>query len=310
MTDNKIIDKIEHIIYIMFENNSFHHLFGGFSEFNLPNQINYPSTSTTKTMTELDLPHSFNYVIKQVGIDKNKKPNNQGFTKTLIEFDKKEKISSTKTKKRIIEQHSYLKPGTLPIFHKLAKEYTICNNYFSSYPGGTFCNRFFALTGTSKGEVYNLVDIDLQKNITIDPYIQDQITIFDRLNEKNISWKCYHSGTPLVGLLSRIWLPQNLVNLKKMENFYKDIKNNNLPTFSLIEPKFIGKGQNDMHPPTDLLCGDNLLGNIYTALRSNPKIWNKCLLIVNFDEHGGFYDGVPPPKTIAPDSYTQNYLFN
>jgi len=91
-----------------------------------------------------------------------------------------------------------------------------------------------------------------------------------------------------------------------IEAFMSKAKSGSLPKFSFIEPAWylkehgIGWNGNDYHPPGNVGCGEQFVHELYTALQSNPEAWAKTLLIINFDEHGGTYDHVTPPDTVAP----------
>ena len=89
-----------------------------------------------------------------------------------------------------------------------------------------------------------------------------------------------------------------------MEQFYVDAENGNLPSYTFINPtesfnpdlvnaKSYGL-MNDQHPAHSIKEGERLIKNVYEALRNGP-LWNETLFIINYDEHGGFYDHVPPP---------------
>lgn len=58
-----------------------------------------------------------------------------------------------------------------------------------------------------------------------------------------------------------------------------------------------------MHPSGLISDGEKLIKQVYESLRASPQ-WNKTLLILTFDESGGFHDHVPPPLAPAPDSKT------
>jgi phospholipase C len=62
--------------------------------------------------------------------------------------------------------------------------------------------------------------------------------------------------------------------------------------------------QNDQHPLSDVMRGDALIRDVYNAIRSNAALWRTSLLIIVYDEHGGFYDHVEPPPTVPPDKRT------
>ncbi len=107
--------------------------------------------------------------------------------------------------------------------------------------------------------------------------------------------------------------PHNACNYKKMIQFYQDVAqhpDNKFPAYCFIEPSYYEPGANDDHPTHDVAAGDRLIANVYNALRANEELWSKSLLIVLYDEHGGFYDHVVPPATIAPDHHQEEYAFN
>lgn len=88
-----------------------------------------------------------------------------------------------------------------------------------------------------------------------------------------------------------------------LDNFYSDIKAGTLPDFSFIEPSCCGVGTTSMHPTGLVSDGETLIKNVYDALRASPT-WNETLLLLTFDETGGFHDHVPPPLAPRPDDLT------
>jgi hypothetical protein len=96
-----------------------------------------------------------------------------------------------------------------------------------------------------------------------------------------------------------------------MPQFFADAKGAeaSFPSYSFIEPTYFGSGQNDEHPPSDILRGEVLLAQVYNAIRNNGALWEKTLLVVLYDEHGGFYDHVTPPACVAPDGNTSEFSF-
>lgn len=76
------------------------------------------------------------------------------------------------------------------------------------------------------------------------------------------------------------------------------------PQYAFIEPRYFGSTENDQHPPADVRQGEQLIADVYNAIRKNKALWESTLLIVTYDEHGGFYDHVAPPNTVAPDDHT------
>jgi phospholipase C len=98
-----------------------------------------------------------------------------------------------------------------------------------------------------------------------------------------------------------------------MAGFYSDARGpeQHFPAYCFIEPSYYWPIQNDDHPPHTTLRAQALLGNVYNTLRGNDPLWNSTLLVVLYDEHGGFYDHVPPPAAEPPDGHTlPNFRFD
>lgn len=102
-----------------------------------------------------------------------------------------------------------------------------------------------------------------------------------------------------------------------LSDFYSDTASGKLPDFSFIEPSCCGIGTNSMHPTGLISNGEDLIRDVYNAVRTSP-VWNETLLLLTFDETGGFYDHVPPPLAPRPDNLTyseigltgENYTFS
>jgi phospholipase C len=136
--------------------------------------------------------------------------------------------------------------------------------------------------------------------------------LFDRLNEKTIPWKVYFNDFPISFLFVHQLEPCNAARHCKLNQFFQDAagKADEFPSFALIEPAYFQPHASDDHPPHDILGGQTLLAQVYNALRANTELWNSTLLVVLYDEHGGFYDHVAPPKTVAPDHHTEEFAFD
>jgi phospholipase C len=194
-------------------------------------------------------------------------------------------------------------PEQLPILNQLAREFVICDNYFCSAPLPTWPNRLFALTGTSWG----LDDSPTEAHILQWEAMGLKIpSIFDSLSAKNIKWKIYgghafpiQGAIPLASALHHVWSPY--------DQFERDLQNNYEASFTFIEPNYgdtIGgtySGGTSMHPLDDVRGGERLIKHVYESLRKSP-IWESSLLLITWDEHGGFFDHVPPPSAVPPDS--------
>jgi phospholipase C len=82
------------------------------------------------------------------------------------------------------------------------------------------------------------------------------------------------------------------------------------PAFAFIEPKYFGADQNDDHPPHNVFKAEKLIADVYNAIRSNATLWASTLLVVVYDEHGGFYDHVEPPAAVPPDDHREEWTFD
>jgi phospholipase C len=204
---------------------------------------------------------------------------------------------------------SYFPKGSLPALHELASAFCVCDAWFSSVPGPTWPNRFFVHSGTSQGWI-NMPVPPLHMNL----HKYDQVTIYDRLNERGVSWRIYAGDIPQSLLLYNQRNKENRKHYSAMGHFYKDVANTDgggFPAYVFIEPSYLPNGQNDQHPPHDVLKGDDLIASVYNAIRANEKLWNTSLLILTWDEHGGFYDHEHPPPAVPPDhKHQEGFEFN
>lgn len=219
----------------------------------------------------------------------------------------------------------------LPVLYTLAKQYAVSDLWFSSIPTQTDPNRAFSLLGTSDGQINNGFD-------NIDVFDSD--TIWNRLHEESpeTTWMIFWQGnvlgfvdgpfTSVKTFSSLRRIPDINTHYQRIDGFHELARKGQLPHLSYIEPQWtqgrnlalknflieyakqqdwiIGTQGNDLHPPTDVRTGENLLANVYTSLIANEEAWNHTLLIVVFDEHGGLFDHIPPPKAIPPDHHFQN----
>jgi phospholipase C len=184
-----------------------------------------------------------------------------------------------------------LDPDLVPVISSLARNFLVCDHWFSSLPGPTWPNRFFLHAGTANG----LLDT---------PETPGQLrSIFENLMEAGHTWKVYYDDYAQVFALRNLHRYGNL--FVKFEEFAQDVAKGALPEYSFIEPRgFSAPGwpSNDQHPPHSVLEGEKLIANVYDTLRGEEAVWRQCLFILLYDEHGGFYDHVLPPAAVVPDA--------
>ena len=192
----------------------------------------------------------------------------------------------------------------LPALATLAKEFALCTRWHCSVPGATWPNRNFAHAGTSDGTV------------DIEPGFYTNPTIFHRLSQANRTWSIYRDPNSFAQAMAFEWLTddERIGNWRSIEDFADDVRNGQLTNYTFIEPCHDGRNANSQHPgnnddnsrPTDpgalwdFQRGENLIIDVYEALRANPDVFARTILLITYDEHGGLYDHVPPPTDAVP----------
>ncbi|WP_437718710.1 alkaline phosphatase family protein [Sorangium sp. So ce448] len=170
----------------------------------------------------------------------------------------------------------------LPVLYALADASTICERWFSSVLGPTWPNRFYLHGATSRG---------VSRNVPVTGFT----SVFELLSDAGISSRNYFHDVP--------WCSGAYFKFKGVsgiERFFEDAAAGLLPSFSVIDPQFFGATANDDHPDHDVQLGQVLIASIYNALAKSPQ-WGQCLLVITYDEHGGFFDHVAPPTTTDAD---------
>ncbi|KAJ3309587.1 hypothetical protein HDV04_005907 [Boothiomyces sp. JEL0838] len=190
-------------------------------------------------------------------------------------------------------------PANIPIQATLAKEFTIFDKWFAAIPGPTQPNRVSAHCATSNGW-YDNSKIIFGNNCR---------SIFEDLADAGLTWKAYYQeNPPSIDCLSNLRFNSNI---QSYSNFLSDAKSGNLPSYTFLEPNYGNLPQNK-NTYTDGHSGSSSFANaeafikqIYETLRASPQ-WSSSLLLITYDEHGGFHDHVPPPKAPNPDGITVN----
>jgi phospholipase C len=187
------------------------------------------------------------------------------------------------------EVMSYFGPDRIPFLHALAREFTICDRWFSSVMGPTWPNRFYLHAATADGHKTNL-----PMGLSPPP------TIWERMADRCWTAKNYYSSRlPWYSLAfpAKAITGDDAVTPETLDHYYRDAAAGTLPNLAIIDPDFEA---NDGHPPHDLALCEAFVASVYRALAESPQ-WSRSLLVVVFDEHGGFFDHVPPPQTDDPD---------
>jgi phospholipase C len=306
-------DPIKHVVVLMLENRSFDQMLGALQA-SIPEldgvqspgeRANkdlagreYPQIEGTDDRIDPDPIHETPNVLGQLA------GGNAGFVKDYETHAK----ASVKQRQQVM---SYFPDGHLAALHELAKHFTVCDQWYSSVPGPTWTNRFFIHTGTSKG----IVSMPATVSEKVNPgtwLFYDQDTIFDRLSDAGVPWRIYKGDIPQSLVMTHLRHPWNLWRFYRMSRFAEDAAGpeEEFPAYVFIEPRYFGSEQNDDHPPHSTMKAQALIADVYNALRSNHDLWMSTLLVITYDEHGGFYDHVSPPACSPPDDFQEEYTFD
>jgi len=188
----------------------------------------------------------------------------------------------------------YYTSDQVPVLSQLARSFAVSDRWHASAPCQTWPNRFFVHRATAGGYVNN----------TVAAIACPSPSIFHRLERIGRTSRIYFHDVPLSITLADQW-PVAPKRFRPIESFWDDADHGDLPDYSFIEPRYFtdvvaGLMPNDQHPPHDIVYGEQLIAKVYNAVRSSPA-WQRTLLVITFDEHGGCYDHVSPPAAVPPE---------
>jgi phospholipase C len=182
--------------------------------------------------------------------------------------------------------------GQLPALTALAENFVLCDQWYAEVPGPTMPNRLYVHAATSAGWAYNDWSVQLQS-----------VTFYEQLQKNKRTWAVYFSDQNEVAQYSRINTQR--ANFRTYEtSFASDVASGTLANYNFIIPRFAGSATDgpvtSMHAPQDVRPGDQLIADVYAALRGGPQ-WPRSLYVVTFDEHGGYFDHADPAAAVNPD---------
>ena len=306
----KPLNQIDTIAIVMMENRSFDHMLGFLSheafdgragidglhlhsaDFDWDNPDDagklYTPTATPDGFLPADLPHSRSEVDTELA------------KKTMLGFIKA--YFATQNTDRTPVPMRFCRPVDVPVTAALARGYSVCDRWHASLPDDTFPNRLMSLSGYTRIDATSVVK---------PPFglMPDQTTLFDWLVTKGKTFGIYVDAEPIVD----VGPPSSLLMMKSqwthvVHNGHalsalagKWKSKQKAPDVLYIEPFFndfataLGLHGNCNHPPLPVAYGEDFLNRVYTILTSDREKWKRTMMIICYDEHGGFFDHVAPP---------------
>jgi phospholipase C len=310
--------KVDHIVVLMLENRSFDHMLGYLSmptanggrgrtdvDGLKPGMSNehdgksyevHPAQGTTLKKSQ-DPCHSWDCVHKQLS------DNNAHFVDSYMATRPPEALTE---KPRVVQPGNvmaYHTPEQLPVYDFLAENFCVCDRWFCSLPGPTLPNRLYSIAGTSGGYKAGSASLFHLKS-----FVRE-------LDAAHADWSWFiHSLPPVVWVADPDYAVQHGGSIAWFDHhepfpffhptFMQRAASGKLPAVSWIEPLFVdivgnSLPTNDDHPPSDIRAGQELVLRIVNALANSPA-WERTMLVITYDEHGGFYDHVNPATSAPP----------
>src|SRR5260221_1549055 len=290
-------DKLNHIIVLMQENRSFDNLFGHLRAYDPTLAVEpEPATGNPGPDGRYSPPFHQTDYCEVSDLDHSWSGTHNEWNHGLMNgFAKQNVVSADPTGHRTM---GYYNQTDLPFYYDLYDHFAISDTYFSAALDQTFPNRFYELSATSFGHVGN--------DFPTSPTDYPTLSIFNRLDDAGVTWKIYFDEVPFAALYSYVRL-HGAGHLFPTKQYAIDAAAGLLPQVSFIDPFYVGEvnTENDEHPPSNIQRGQLAVSDLINSLFTSPN-WSDSAFFITYDEHGGFYDHVPPPTAVAPDAIPPN----
>jgi phospholipase C len=268
--------RLDHIVVVMMENRSFDHLLGwlpgadgrqaglSYTDASGVAHTTFPLAPDFQGCSYLDPDHSY-----------------EG---ARIQFNNGACDGFLRSKSDVFAI-GYYRQRDLAFLGRAAPQWTVCNRYFAAILGPTFPNRLY-VHAAATDRTFNSLDESALP------------TIWDRLAEKGVSAAYYYGSLPFLIL----WKDKYSSLYRSHNQFFADCTANRLPSVAYVDPVLTQGHEGtaaDDHPHSDIRAGEYFLNRVYHAVTTS-RAWPRTLLVIVFDEWGGFFEHVPPP--VGPDA--------
>jgi phospholipase C len=300
-----LTDSVSTIVLVMLENRSFDHMLGHLTYENLVPGVNGLGQDLTQYENPFqgspyqpfpiaarplasDLPHEWDQVATQLAYSAvTEQFAMNGFVEAYAAFTGTQPVQQA-------DPMGFFASAQVPITSFLARHFCICDQWHCPLPTSTQPNRTMAFCGASQ-------IFDTSPTARLIPC--DEM-LFDWLERAGVRWRVYHDGLSFFALYPHAWPYVLSEHFRDLEHYFYDMQVEPVdtgPQVIIVEPSYndgphIGPDHpNDNHPPLAVGWGEDFLRRVYQAATVNPERWSKTVLVHYYDEHGGFYDHVPPP---------------
>lgn len=312
MDIDQLRERIDTIVIVLMENRSFDHMLGhlrlpqfgnrtdldGLVAIDEPSYANlyrsepfYPFPMPDAPLQASDLPHGRAEIQVQLAASAAAgRHTMRGFVEAYYQMDEMKNIGPEATPPPM----GFFTPKEVPITSFFARQFAVCDKWFACLPADTQPNRLMALSG------YTLLDH------TQNGLLAEQDLVFKWLSERKVRWRVYSAGLSFLLLFPHMW-PQLITseNFRRLPELSRDFQNEPddvFPEVIFVEPDYLDTPvhlsghPNDNHPPLPIAFGEDFLRTVYQAVTSSSARWARTLIVVTYDEHGGFFDHVPPAR--------------
>ena len=305
----------EHVVVVMMENHSFDNLLGDLGRTRTDvDALTFADERATNTN-----PGTGSDQVAAYPLTDTSQANDitQSWRATHEQIDGGAMDGFVRSERGKTEAMGYYTADILPFAYSLAETFTLANRWFCSVPGPTYPNRRFLMAGTAFGGTATNPGEILDALETPPP----NGTIFDRLSDRHISWCNYFTDLPLTAVIPSTII-DHLDHHRPRGRFFEDCEAGTLPAVSFVDPGMgplssIANSVNELprlvkmmcdrldpgetqEDPDDMFYGERWAYEVVEAVTRSPA-WERTLLIYTYDEHGGYYDHVPPPAAPIPD---------
>jgi len=325
LVDIRPVSPIKNVFVLMMENHSFDNMLAlsgipGLiaatpANSNSYNGTVYPVKGNAPGSMPTDPGHEFNDVVEQLaGAGAKYVPygnypriNNSGFASNYATSKTEGPTPPAKDIGDIMK--CFNTQSQLPVLYQLASQFVVCDQWFSSLPGPTWPNRFFLHGASSNGLDHSPTSGEMAEWESVKGFKYPHGSIFQAMNARDITWRLYHDNSgPIEGSVSQVSSLHGIEmwDVHSFSKFESDVKSKNYPyQYTFIEPNYgdvvNGSYENgsSQHPKDGVANGEALIAKVYESIRNSP-LWESSMLIITYDEHGGFYDHFAPGPATPP----------